>query len=487
MKKFTVIFVIGILTTGILFVSSTSDQFVDAGSRKKIHFTQTITSSQDPGQGHENHQLAFILSPNEGTLYDGSMTFTSSESVQIVVLHEINLQEIKDQPTWTVNGNTVYGYSLIDLQENSGSFEFTGAALALHSPNSKEFTATVSVDGWIRGQPTEVILQKIELKKEEPSSLLSRTNVPATIPMHKGIYEGNQILYIITDGSDENYTKTLSEKQEWNVELAPVIADIPETVLQKLYVFKNGINGDGIYGFQDEVFSSTPSQELEYNALNSIIEVSWKVGQNEIVFESVADIIAAEESGRIKFHETKVVLNTPQIVWPDGQMIIRSDKEISDKTSYGGGQIIEINEDEMTVTFVAHRGWGPDGRTVYYIVTDATPLGPAETMGVVSSPTSANLIAHSGAVDLFQFKNGIKGSGPLGFQAGISGASLDDANYSPMWRIYLIEWNDTESAKILETKSDIDSFRTNGLLSVSIARPTNSDYIVNCPFIDPYQ
>ena len=53
---------------------------VDAGSRKKIHFTQTITSSQDPGQGHENHQLALILSPNEGTLYDGSMTFTSSES-----------------------------------------------------------------------------------------------------------------------------------------------------------------------------------------------------------------------------------------------------------------------------------------------------------------------------------------------------------------------------------------------------------------------
>ena len=51
-------------------------------------------------------------------------------------------------------------------------------------------------------------MQKIELEKEEPSSLLSRTNVPATIPMHKGIYEGNQILYIITDGSDENYTKT---------------------------------------------------------------------------------------------------------------------------------------------------------------------------------------------------------------------------------------------------------------------------------------
>ena len=487
MNKLIAILIVGIFAISIISISSISDQFVDAGSRKKVHFTQTITSSQDPGIGHENHQLALILSPNEGTLYDGSMTFTSSEPVQIAVLHEMNSQEEKGQLTWTVDRNTIYGLSLIDLQEKSGSFEFTGAALALHSQNSKEFTATVSVDGWIRGQPTEIIMQKIELEKEEPSTLLSRANVPAIIPMHKGLYNGNQVLYIITDGSDEAYAKALSEKQGWNVELATAIKNVPDDVLQKLFIFKNGVKGDGIYGFQDEVFSSTPSQESEYSALNSIIEVTWKVGQKQTILESVADVIAAEEGGRVEFNETGVVLNTPQIIWPDGQMLIRPDNEITDEMSYGGGQILEINEEELTVTFVAHRGWGPDGRTIYYIVTDATPSGPAKTMGVVSSPTSANLIAHSGAVDLFQFKNGIKGSGPLGFQPGIAGASLGDANYSPMWRIYLVEWNNAESAKVLETKSDIDSFRANNLLTVSIARPTNSDHIVNCPFIDPFQ
>ena len=487
MKKLPALLIIGIFTIGIIFVSSTSDQLVDAGSRKKIHFTETITSSQDPGQGHENHQLALILSPNEGTIYDGSMTFTSSEPVQIVVLHEISSQESKGQPTWTVDGKTIYGLSLIDLQKNSGSFEFTGAAVALHSPNSKQFTTTVSVDGWIRGQPTEVIMQKIELEKEEPSSLLSKTNVPATIPMHKGIYEGNQVLYIITDSSDEDYAKIISDKQEWKVEVAPLLANVPENTLQKLFIFKNGIKGDGIFGFQNEVISNTPSQESEYSALSSVIEVTWKVGQKEIEFTSAEDVIAAEEGGRIEFNETGVILNAPQISWPDGQMIVRSDKEISDEMSYSGGQITEINEEEMTVTFVAHRGWGPDGRTIYYIVTDATPAGPAESMGVVSSPSSANLIANSGAVDLFQFKNGIIGSGPLGFQPGIAAAALGDKNYSPMWRIYLVEWNDAESAKILETKSDIDSFRADDMLSVSIARPTNSDHIVNCPFIDPFQ
>ena len=485
MKKLIGITLIGIFVIGLISISSISDQFVDAGSRKKIHFTQTITSSQDPGQGHENHQLALVLSPNEGTLYDGSITFTSSVPVQIAVLHEINSQDAKGQPIWTIDEKIIYGLSLIDLQEKSGSFEFTGAALALHSPTSKEFTATVSVDGWIRGQPTEVIMQKIQLEKEQ-SSLLSRTNVPATIPMHKGIYNGNQILYIITDGSDEEYAKTISKKQGWNVELAPAISNIPEDILQKIFIFKNGIQGDGIYGFQNEVFSSTP-QESEYSALNSVIEVTWKKGQKEIVFESATDIINAQENGRIEFNETGIVLNTPQITWPDGQMKIRSDNKIADDMSYDEGQIIEINEEELTVTFVAHRGWGPDGKTIYYIITDATPLGTAKTMGVASSSTSANLIAHPGAVDLFQFKNGIKGSGPLGFQASIANASLDDENYSPMWRIYLVEWNDPESAKILETKSDIDSFHADGLLSVSIARPLNSDHIINCPFIDPFQ
>ena len=487
MKKFTAIVTIGILTLGILFTSLSSDQFVDAGSRKKIHFTQSITSSQDPGIGHENRQLAFILSPNEGTLYDGSMTFTSSESVEIMVLHEISSEEIKGQPTWTINENVVYGLSIIDLQKNSGSFEFTGAAVALRSINSNEFTSTVSVDGWIRGQPTEVIMQKIELEKKEPVSLLSRTNIPVTIPMHKGIFDGDKVRYIITDSNDENFAKDISKKQGWNVEIAPAMSNIPEGILQKLFVFKNGIKGDGIYGFQDEVFSSTPSQKLDYSALNSVIEVTWKTGQKEILLESAAEVFAAEESGRVEFDKTKIVINASQITWPDGQMIIRPDKEISDMMSYEGGQIIEINEDELTVTFVSHRGWGPDGRTIYYIITDAMPSGPAKSMGVVTSSTSLDIISHTGALDFFQFKNGIKGSGPLGFQPDISNATLNDPNYSPIWRIHLVEWNNPESAKILETKSDIDAFEAENLLSVSIARPTSTDYIINSPLIDPFQ
>ena len=486
MKKIIIILIIGIFITGIVSISTFSDQYVDAGSTKKVHFTQTFSSFQDPGLGHENNQLALILSPNEGTIYDGSMTFSSSESVRVVVLHEINPNDARGQDTWTVNENTIYGLSLIEPEKKSGSFEFTGAGVGLHSTNSKEFTTTVSVDGWIRGQPTEILLQKFEFEKEDSSLSLSRANVPAIIPMHKGIHDGNELLYIITDASEKNYVNTISQKQKWNIQLSKSIKDISENNSQKIFIFKNGIKGDGIFGFQNEIFSSTPKQS-DYSALGSIIEVTWKKGQKETIFESASDVISAEKSGRIEFNETNVIVNVPQIKWLDGQMQIRSDKQISNEISFSGGQITEINQDELFVTFVAHRSWDSDGRTIYYIVTDTTPLGPAQLMGVTHSPTLSNLLTNSSVVDHYQFKNGIKGSGSLGYQPEISNFSFNEENYSPISKIYLIEWHNSELAEILQTKSDIDSFQNDDLLTVSIARPTNSEYIINSPIIDPFQ
>ncbi|MDX1440879.1 MAG: hypothetical protein R3237_00275 [Nitrosopumilaceae archaeon] len=486
MNKIIFVIIIGVIVGAIFSISSISDQFVDANSRKKIHFTQTITSTQDPGQGHEGHQLAIILLPSEGTIYDGSLTYTASEQVQVVVLHEISVNDSKGQPIWTIDGDKIYGLTLID-SGNSNSFEFTGAALALHSPNSKEFTATVSVDGWIRGQPTELVFQQLEIKREEPTLSLLKSNVPAVIPMQKGIYNSTSLYYIITDASDKALAEKITEKQNWKVELAPPLSNAPENATQQIFVFTNGVSGDGIYGFQDEVFSNTPNQESEYSALGKVVEVTWKKGQKISILESAEEILEAHKGSRLEFNESQIVINAPQIKWEGGQMTVRSNSEISVDSLYTGGQITEINEEEMTVTFIAHRGWGPDGKTIYYIVTDASPRGPAELMGVIFSPTSAELIANSAAVDLFQFKNGIKGSGPMGYQPGIAAAAPGDENYSPMWRIYNVEWNDPKDAKLLETRFDIDSASEEDLLIASIARPLNEDHIVNCPFIDPFQ
>jgi len=316
---------------------------------------------------------------------------------------------------------------------------------------------------------------------------LSRANVPAKIPMHQGFYNGNEVYFIITDSSDKTHAEIISKNQKWKVELAPLLKNAPAKALSKTYMFTNGINGGGVHGYQGEVFTSTPAQPEVYSALTSHVHVTWKDSAVPRILNSEKAILDAEIKGEISLNPLEVVLNMPQIVWPDGQMMVKKDKTLTDDTPYVGGQIIEIDTKEKTVTFVAHRGWGPDGRTIYYIVTDATPSGPAEMMGVTSAPTSASLIATSAAVDLYQFMNGIKGSGPMGFQAGIAAGAQGDANYSPMWRINMIGWKDVSKAAVLENISDITAYQKAGMIDVNLARPMNSDHIVNCPFIDPFQ
>jgi hypothetical protein len=316
---------------------------------------------------------------------------------------------------------------------------------------------------------------------------LSRANVPAKIPMHQGFYNGGDVYYIITDSSDKTHADVISKNQKWKVELAPLLKNAPAKALSKTYMFTNWISGGGVHGYQGEVFTSTPTQPDVYSALTSHVHVTWKDGTAPRVLNSEKAIIDAEKKGEISLSPLEVVLNMPQIIWPDGQMMVKTDKTLSDDTPYVGGQVLDIDTKGKTVTFIAHRGWGPDGRTIYYIVTDATPSGPAEMMGVTSAPTSASLIANSAAVDLFQFTNGIKGSGPMGFQAGIASGALGDANYSPMWRINVIGWKDANNAALLENISDITAYQKAGLIDISLARPMDSDHIVNCPFIDPFQ
>ena len=316
---------------------------------------------------------------------------------------------------------------------------------------------------------------------------LSRANVPATIPLHQGYYDGESVYFIITDSSDQTHADLISGKQQWKVELAPLLANAPDDALSTTYMFTNGVAGDGVHGFQGEVFTSTPAQPDMYSGLTSHVHVTWESSATPMILASEDEIITAEKEGKLTLEALDVVINMPQVVWPDGQMPVKADKTLADDTPYGGGQVLDIDLDEMTATFIAHRGWGPDGTTIYYIVTDATPSGPAEMMGVTYAPTSASLIANSAAVDLFQFKNGITGTGPLGFQPGIAASAPGDQNYSPMWRIFMIGWENPDQAALLETIDDINFYKGAELIGVDIARPMDSDHIVNCPFIDPFQ
>jgi hypothetical protein len=311
---------------------------------------------------------------------------------------------------------------------------------------------------------------------------LSQSNIPIDIPMMKGYQNGQEIFFIATDASDNQTAAAITNQTGFKVNISPVLSKAPESVLNQAYGFTNGIPGDGPFGFQLPVVATKPGDQ-RFSPLWKLNLVQWDQNITPKELKSAQEIMAAQQNGSLTIKKTDVVVNHPVIKWDGGSLKIKEDKIVNDDTSYVGGQVLSIDTTNMVVTMVAHRGWGPDGKTVYYIVTDATPKMPADMMGVAYVPSDEKLASTPVAVDLFQFMNGINGSGPMGFQAGIGAASEGDANYSPMWRISFIEWKDPSEARVLETVNDITAMAQAGLISITPAM--NGTHVVNCPFFDP--
>ena len=345
---------------------------------------------------------------------------------------------------------------------------------------SSSFLATIFMVGMIVATPAT--LKPITAEAEPGSVLkLASTNVPIDIPLFKGYENGNDIYYIVTDVSDGEVAQQITEFSNFPVNTAPALAQTPEDVRGQAYAFKNGVEGDGLLGFQIGVLSAKPGDDT-YSPLYQVNFVEWTDDGKASELKSVDEIMSAEEAGDVSIEQTDIIVNKPAVQWNDGSLVVKEDTNITDDSKYGGGQVLEIDTENMVVTFVAHRGWGPTGDTIYYIVTDAVPEMPANMMGVVYAPSDEKLATTPVAVDLFQFKNGINGTGPLGFQPGVSAAGPTDENYSPMWKIFMSEWQNPSDARLLETIADINSAQSDGLINIVPAM--EGKHIVNCPFFD---
>ena len=320
-------------------------------------------------------------------------------------------------------------------------------------------------------------------QEEAPGSVLelARASIPIDIPLAKGYENGNEIFFIATDASDEKIAQQATKLLGFKVNFAPLLSQTPESALSQVYAFTNGLPGKGPFGFQLPVLNAKPG-DSGYSPLLQVNTVTWKDNSTPKELKSVQEIMTAEKNGSLTLNKTGIVVNHPAIKWQDGEMKIRENKTINDDSTYGPAQVLNIDTEKMIVTMVAHRGWGPDGKSIYYIVTDATPETPAGMMGVSSVPLNEKLASSPVAVDLFQFMNGINGSGPMGFQAGIGAANPTDKNYSPMWKISFNEWKDPSQARVLETLNDVVAMQKAGMITITPA--LEGKHVVNCPFFD---
>jgi len=329
-------------------------------------------------------------------------------------------------------------------------------------------------------------------------------NVPAVMPLRPGFFEGGSVYYIATESSDATTAGIITASQGWTTNLSTVLTSAPAVAVSPVYVFTNGIVGDGIHGFQPEVFPNIPSNiydpvtemyffdnNSEYTPLRSHVEVTWNGGHTPTILDSVADILQAETDGKVTLATVGIVSNFPHVVWPGGAMIIREDTTLTDETPFRpdlpSGQIIDIDTAAMTVTFVAHKVWGPSGDYNYIVCTDFSLPAPAKQMGVPYVPLNRNIFDTLATASMAQFTNGGgqsgDKSGPFKQQAGIGDVDVGDADYTPFQDVPKVYWPTAQQAHLVTSYPEMETLVASGdLIYNTLVEP---DAILNCPLVDP--
>ena len=144
---------LGLLIVGMIIAPLSIENIAEAKRLERMVFTETVESTQDPGQGHETHQIAVLLPPEDGVVYSGRFSYSASVPVEVVVLHEMKTGG-KPTAIYTIDGKKEWTLSLIfhagDKGAKSASMSFVGSALSLHTLDGTEFTATISLHAQAR-------------------------------------------------------------------------------------------------------------------------------------------------------------------------------------------------------------------------------------------------------------------------------------------------------------------------------------------------
>jgi hypothetical protein len=126
-----------------------------ASTSDTVTLQKTGISDTDPLPGHSGHQLVMALAPrSDGKVWVGTVTWTASKPVEVVVLHGYNSSVTADaahgQPLTAPFGTGTVAISLIKTASGtpvaSGAMPFAGNALAFHTLSGEKFTVTYTVD-----------------------------------------------------------------------------------------------------------------------------------------------------------------------------------------------------------------------------------------------------------------------------------------------------------------------------------------------------
>jgi hypothetical protein len=119
------------------------------------------------------------------------------------------------------------------------------------------------------------------------------------------------------------------------------------------------------------------------------------------------------------------------------------------------------------------------GQVAYYIQTEASDAALAQQQDVNYVPLLANVLSASPAAvdDIYHVTNFKQGnvipSAPIP-----AGPGNTDPNYSPLWQVSLVTWNQGTNPYVLKSEEDVKTAEANGLVTI-----VKTNIVVNCPVI----
>lgn len=141
---------------------------------------------------------------------------------------------------------------------------------------------------------------------------------PPRVPPVQGYLDGREIEFIHTEASDPRIAQMLTQMMGSPVLVVPSLAQAPEAMLAPVYVFTNGVKGNGPLGFQPDVFDSPPGTD-GYRPLRALYLVTWKNESSVRELRAAAEVKAAEGRGEVTIERPGVVVNMPLLTWPGGR------------------------------------------------------------------------------------------------------------------------------------------------------------------------
>ena len=140
----------------------------------------------------------------------------------------------------------------------------------------------------------------------------------ALLPAGMAYAEGKEIYFIHTEASDAGVATLLTDMMASPVLLVPSLAETPASALADVYVFENGLAGEGPLGFQPDVFNNPPGTE-GYSPLRRLNVVTWADASLARLLKSETEVMAALAADQLTIAQPGVVINMPFVVWDGGK------------------------------------------------------------------------------------------------------------------------------------------------------------------------